>query len=59
VSVPPLVIGSGPVDRDPRVVIVSRLGSNLRRSDLILLPKLHDTPSPSQFHKRDPAFVLK
>jgi hypothetical protein len=55
----PVVIGSGPVDLDPSVIIVSQLGSNLRRPDLILQPKLHDTPSPSQFHKRDPAFFLK
>jgi hypothetical protein len=54
----PFVIGSGTVDRDPRVAIVSRLGSNLRRPDLILRPKFVDTPSRAKF-QRDPSVFYK
>jgi hypothetical protein len=52
------VIGSRPVDRDPRVAIVSRLGYNLRRPDLILRPKSMDTPSWAKF-QRDPSVFFK
>jgi hypothetical protein len=49
----PFVIGSGPVDRDPRVAIVSRLGSNMRRLDLILRLRIDYTPLVEAFCIRD------